>query len=497
MSTRNANFQFLLTFSGKKMLQVALKETLEKFHANRLFIDSVNSVNTSYSDVLELSVKPEFALTHRNLVFCLTDNHVGGLTGYLALLAAGAVPVMLSAAIHQEQLQTLIAAYEPCYIWLPIARVTELAPADLVHSYQEYSLLSLRNPHHGVHGALALLLGTSGSTGSPKFVRLSHENVWSNAQSIAHYLDLSASEIPITTLPPSYSYGLSIIHSHILKGATIAVTNKTFFDREFWSFLREVNATSMGGVPYHYEMLKKLRFTRMDLPSLRTLTQAGGRMEPELTKEYASHCCNRGMRFFTMYGQSEATARMSYLPPEKSVSKAGSIGIAIPGGKFWLEDEDGHVIEMSERAGELVYAGPNVSMGYASGYDDLGKGDERLGVLRTGDIAKRDAEGDYYIVGRLKRFIKLFGNRINLQDVEKFLHEKDHDVACAGKDDRLEIYLIDGEETVAVQIKKIVAEYLRISLSGIAVYRIQAFPRNESGKIQYGELQPQTGTLLA
>lgn len=466
-------------------------------HGARTLFRDASGRRLLYSEALELGRHAAFPRTRRRLVFCLMDNDLDGLAGYLGLLQADAVPLMLAPDIPAGQLRELMVAYRPGHLWLPASRRGEFDNATPIFTQGGHVLLDLGNPELEIHAELALLLGTSGSTGNPKFVRLSQDNVLSNARSIADYLELNADEVPITTLPPSYTYGLSIIHSHLLVGATIAITNATFFDRGFWDFLRAARATSFGGVPYHYEMLKKLRFTRMDLPHLRTLTQAGGRMEPDLTREYAEHCASRGMRFFTMYGQAEATARMSYLPPEKAIAKAGSIGIAIPGGRFWLEDEAGQVIDQEETPGELVYAGPNVSLGYAEGHADLAKGDERQGVLRTGDLAKRDGEGDYYIVGRLKRFIKLFGNRVNLLDVEKFLLDAGHPAACAGQDDCLEVYVTQATADQARHIKKLVVDYLRVAARAVAVYGIEDLPRNASGKIQYAELTPRIGTLLA
>lgn len=470
---------------------------LEEFGDSPLFIGGKESLVRRYSDVLALSVDASFQSVGRSLVFCLIENDIDALTGYFALRAAGAVPMMLSSSIASAQLNALLVAYEPSYIWLPNARRVEFAHANLVRTYLGYSLLALPYKHHPVHPSVALMLGTSGSTGSPKFVRISETNLIANARSISTYLQLDSTERPITTLPPSYSYGLSILHSHFLVGASIAVTNKTFFDRDFWQFLKVVNATSFGGVPYHYEMLKKLRFAKMDLPSLQTLTQAGGRMAPELTKEFATYCANRGMRFFTMYGQSEATARMAYVPSEMAISKAGSIGIPIPEGWFWIEDVQGEVVDTTGMPGELVYQGPNVCLGYAQTYQDLSLGDENQGVLRTGDLAIKDADGYYYVVGRLKRFLKVFGNRINLQDVENFLQAAGVNAACAGKDDQLEIFVVDSDVDEAREIKKRVAEFLQVGLTGIGIYGVQAIPRNESGKVRYAELNSNSGELLA
>ena len=195
----------------------------------------------------------------------------------------------------------------------------------------------------------------------------------------------------------------------------------SLIDKAFWVLLKTKEATTFGGVPYVYEMLKKLRFPRMDLPNLKILTQAGGKLSRELSEEFATICEQKGIRFLVMYGQAEAAPRMSYLPSEYAISKAGSIGIAIPGGEFWLVDDNGNVIPDSDTVGELIYKGDNVTMGYAASCEDLCKGDENGGVLKTGDMAKQDADGFYYIVGRKKRFLKLFGNRVNLDEVEQLI----------------------------------------------------------------------------
>ncbi|MDH4249835.1 MAG: AMP-binding protein [Nitrospira sp.] len=475
--------------------QAKLSHYLSVHHSRVLFRDSEGRC-LLYGKVAELAETSAFTLAQRRVVLCMVDNDLAGLAGYLGLLTANAIPLMISVGMLSGQLQSLTASYRPGYVWLPESRRAEFAEAVCLIAYDGYCLLHLDFPPYEIHESLALLLGTSGSTGSPQFVRLSHENVWNNAESIAQYLELNGEEIPITTLPPSYTYGLSILHSHVVMGATIAVTKATFFDRSFWQFVREVGATSLGGVPYHYEILERLRFTSMDLPRLRTLTQAGGRMEPAMTRKYATHCASRSMRYFTMYGQVEATARMSYLPSTKAVAKAGSIGVAIPGGRFWLEDQDGHVITEAGVTGELVYQGANVSMGYAKGYEDLAKGDERHGVLRTGDMARRDEDGDYFIVGRLKRFIKLFGHRVNLADVESFLYEEGHVAACVGCDDLLEVYMPHGATGQAQRVKTLVVQHLKVGLKGVVIYEVDVLPRNDAGKVQYAKLRPQNGICL-
>ena len=273
-------------------------------------------------------------------------------------------------------------------------------------------------------------------------VRQSYNNILSNTESIVEYLNLDSTERPITTLPMNYTYGLSIINSHLYAGATILLTENTLIQKEFWNFFKTEQATSFGGVPYTYEMLKKLRFSRMNLPSLRYMTQAGGKLSPELHKEFAQDCIDKNRKFIVMYGQTEATARMAYLPSEYALKKYGSMGIAIPGGSFSLIDDNGNEITEDNITGELIYKGANVTLGYAESRSDLIKGDENHGVLLTGDMAKRDKDGFYYIVGRKKRFLKMFGKRVNLDEVERIIKSEYSflDCACDGTDDNMYKY---------------------------------------------------------
>lgn len=338
-----------------------------------------------------------------------------------------------------------------------------------------------------VHPDVAVLLSTSGSTGSPKLVRLTSANLQANAKSIAQYLELDEHERPVTTLPMHYSYGLSVLNSHLSVGATLVLTGQPVTARKFWDFFREHEATSIAGVPTIYAMLKQLRFERLDLPSLRTMTQAGGRLAPDLIRWYAELAASRGQRFFVMYGQTEATARMSYVPSQRALDKAGSIGIAIPGGSFDLIAEDGRIIEGVDETGELRYTGPNVMMGYAASVEDLADSDRQSGVLLTGDLARRDEDGYYYVVGRLKRFIKVFGNRIGLDEVEAQLREENYDVAVTGRDDLLVVAVRGHSDGTDALIAHVSAKY-RLHRSAIRVHAVDEFPLSTSGKVQYVEL---------
>ena len=414
----------------------------------------------------------------RSLVFLLVGNNLDSLVAYVACLNHGIVPLMLDAKIDGQLLQRFKDIYRPDFIWRPSE-----SGYVLITEYTEYTENASENipcvpwfKSKKLYPDLALLLTTSGSTGSPKLVRQSYKNIRANTQSIVEYLKLDSTERPITTLPMNYTYGLSIINSHLAVGATILLTEESIMQREFWNFFTEQGATSFGGVPYTYEMLDKLMFFRRKLPSLRTMTQAGGKILPALHQKFAEYAQREGKNFVVMYGQCEATARMSYLPPERALDKVGSMGIAIPGGRFELID------------GELVYYGDNVTLGYAECAEDLAKGDARHGRLETGDMARVDDEGFYYIVGRKKRFLKIFGNRVNLDETERLIKGAFHgiDCACGGVDDKMKVFIIDQELVQAV--RDFVAEKTHLNFTAFDVQYLAAIPKNASGKTLYSEL---------
>lgn len=434
---------------------------------------------------------------NRCVAFVLCDNSIASVAGYVAFLTKRIVPLLLSVRIDSGLLESLLSAYTPEYLWIPYARRDDFVGLEYV--YEAYGYVLLKKDYGKateLYSELALLLTTSGSTGSPKLVRQSYANIMSNAEAIAEYLELDETQKPITTLPMHYTYGLSIINSHLLVGASVILNNYSVMQKEFWQLLKSQKATSFGGVPYTYEMLDKLGFFRMDLPDLQYMTQAGGKLSPELHRKYAKYAEEAGKKFFVMYGQCEATARMSYLPAEQSLRKYGSVGIAIPGGKFTLVDADGGTVIEPDTVGELVYEGVNVTLGYAESADDLKLGDLRHGRLETGDMAKRDEEGFYYIVGRKKRFLKVYGNRVNLDEMEMLIKDKYEGIECvvSGIDDQVYIFLLD--DSIADEIKTFIARKTRLNPVAFKTVLLEAIPKNDAGKIKYSELEKYYGKTL-
>lgn len=444
----------------------------------------------SYRSLATLANGISRHLSYRAVVILGCENGIPSLAAYLACLRTRAVPLLVDAGTSPEVLRNLLEAYRPEFVWLQVSQAAAIDGQEIMR-LEEYVLISTspvtRTP---LHPDLALLLTTSGSTGSPMLVRLSYGNIESNAVAIAEYLGITQADRPITSLPMNYTFGLSIINSHLQCGCTIIVSKNSVLDKGFWSAVRTHGATTFSGVPYTFEMLRKLGLDRLPLSTIQTLTQAGGKLGPERAREIATFCESRGIAFVVMYGQAEATARMSYLPPEFAVTKAGSIGIAIPGGMLWIEDDSGVVVSEPELEGELVYRGPNVSLGYAATRADLAKGDENMGTLRTGDLARRDADGFFYISGRKKRFLKLFGNRVNLDDVERILEHAGYPCACTGTDDLLRIFLVSTSQTSGHEgsVRALAASRLGVHPSAVKVQTVERLPRNAAGKILYAAL---------
>ena len=398
----------------------------------------------------------------RRLVLIAGANEIDVITVYLAALLAGH-PVLLAPGDNPVAVEGLIDAYRPDVV---------------VRTVDGSAVIEERGDGaaHVLHPDLALLLSTSGSTGSPKLVRLSHRNVQSNAESIAEYLDIRGTDRAVTTLPMHYCYGLSVIHSHLLCGAAVVLTTYSVTDPEFWTLFRNHRCTSFAGVPYTFDLLDRFGFDELDLPDLRYITQAGGRLSPDRVRAYSQSGRERGWDFFVMYGQTEATARMAYLPPEFAADHPQSIGRAVPGGSFRLASVPG----APDGVGELIYRGPNVMLGYAHTPEDLGLGDVIEGELRTGDLARQIDGGFYEVVGRRSRFVKIFGLRIDLQQVESTLARQGLTACCVGGTDEM-IVAVEGANDVEA-VRSASAQACGLPLSAVRVCPVDELPRTGTGK---------------
>ncbi|MFI6733613.1 AMP-binding protein [Nonomuraea sp. NPDC050451] len=393
-------------------------------------------------------------------LFCGMRNNLTSVLRYLAAWRSGRPIALLDPDLAPGALTELIARFRPAAL-VGFTHAADGSPP--------------RRDAPEPHPDLAVLLATSGSTGNPKLVRLSRQAVLANATAIATALSIVPDEIAPTSLPLHYSYGLSVLNSHLVAGATVMLTEAGLLERSFWTHLDAHRCTSLAAVPYQYEMLRRLRYDRSEHPALATLTQAGGRLGQDLVQEFAG----QADRFFVMYGQTEATARIAVLPPDRLSDKPGSAGPAIPGGRLTIDE------------GEVVYHGPNVMMGYAETAADLARGDDLGGVLRTGDLGRLDSDGFLYLTGRLKRIAKIFGVRVNLDDVERLLRGS-VPVAATSGDDRVTVWAEGLDAAGRAGLARKLGAELRVHWSGFDVRAVDSLPLLATGKVDYRALESRT-----
>ena len=421
------------------------------------------------------AVADRMATDGRELVVCLCGRTASSIIGYLGALRAGHAVALLDADAPAELIEALVGRYRPAFVVRPEHR-------ERPGVYRQADATAPR-----IAGDVAVLLSTSGTTGSPKLVRLSHRNIAANASSIAQYLEIDGRERAVASLPIHYSYGLSVLHSHLVAGASVMLTDHSIIQPEFWADAARWAATSFAGVPYSYAILERTALLRTAMPdTMRTLTQAGGRLAPQSAIELNELMRERGGRLWVMYGQTEATARISYVPPQALPDKAHTIGIPIPGGRLSVRSGNQPATEPNVE-GELIYHGPNVMLGYATQPEDLARGDTQGGELHTGDLGCVDADGFFRVTGRIKRIAKVFGKRQNLDEIESAASAYGP-VAAADGGDRILLWREGDPDIESDDLRRAVARRFGLNPRAFEVREIEELPRTASGKLDYERL---------
>ncbi len=414
----------------------------------------------------------------------LCDKTVETILAYLGALRAGVVPLMLDAASRPEALERAFLAYQPDYIFSPaegfsragFSLAASLGPAQLWRVQAQDQAQDATPPHPD----LALLLPTSGSTGDPKCVRVSHSSLQSCTAAICDYLAMDCARRTVSLLPLHYSYGLSVLHITLAARASMVVTARSVLDRALWTMVEELGITDLSGVPFMFEALRRMKFSEAVLTQLTCVTQAGGRLDPKITRHFRSLFGAAGVKYFTMYGQTEASPRIAYLPPEYAEAKEGSVGIPLACGRAEIAETGA-----TEGEGELVYSGPNVALGYALSRADLALGDTFQGRLYTGDQVRIDADGFIFIIGRRKRFIKLQGMSVNLDHVESLLKAQEIDCLVIGRENRMTVCYTGPQ---AAHLAEVLDRNFAFHPSTLKLQPVEAMPLNASGKPDYARL---------
>ncbi|WP_407509220.1 AMP-binding protein [Elizabethkingia anophelis] len=412
----------------------------------------------------------------KSLVVLYLDNSLESIEIYLKFLNSKHAIALLNRNLEASLKQDIEESYLPQFIY-DVVR-------DEIQGYsriKEMSGIFRKNEISNaiINPSIKVLLSTSGTTGSPKFVKLSEDNIYQNALSIVDYLPINSKDKCPLNLPIYYSYGLSVLNSNMINGGDIYCNVKDVMNKEFWNDFNTIGFTSLAGVPYVYEILNRIGFTKNKYPTLKYYTQAGGKLNEKLADIFTNYAIQNKVDFFIMYGQTEATARMSYLYANQEQSKLNSVGKAIKNGRFYIDDENS----------ELIYNGPNVFGGYAEYLNDLQSYDN-IDILRTGDIADIDENNYVYITGRLKRFVKILGNRINLDEIEQSIKENfsEHIFYVTGKADQFLVISTISQDVDKTIISSFLNKKFGIHPAYIRYNFVEEFPLTTNGKIDYKKL---------
>jgi acyl-CoA synthetase (AMP-forming)/AMP-acid ligase II len=440
-----------------------------------------------------LRLAEAIAADRKQLVFLFCGGNSETVIGLLGAAAAGHATALIDPSLQEDALNALVEAYQPDLI---------LGSRDLgekLRAVADAAALSgslkagagaiewvARQVAPSIDATLALLLSTSGTTGSRKYVRLSRDAIVANARQIAEALAIDELSAGVAHLPLHYSYGLSIVTSHLAAGGRICVVNDSITSPSFWSKIAKVGGSHFPGVPFHYAALARLGVGVVP-DSIKVFTQAGGALDPRIQAKIHEWATLRGSRFFVMYGQTEASPRMTTLQHADFSRKAGSVGVALTGGRLSIVDDKGGPLP-TDTIGTVVYEGPNVMLGYAMSRADLGKGDEMKGRLETGDLGRLDAEGFLYLTGRTKRFAKIAGYRLGLDEIEQELFAV-CPVACLDLGEKIAVvHEQESETALKSRLRELAANY-KVPSSSFALRKVAQIPRGASGKIDYARLK--------
>ena len=455
-----------------------LIKKLNKFKNNIAIVDE-NNKKYSYKKIKqEINTFSKIINKKRRLCFILCQNDISTIIAYLSFLSSGSVVALIDKNIKNNSLQNLINIYEPDYIFgLNEKYKFIFKNYKNINSTKKYILrrIKTKKTKSKFHKDLCLLISTSGTTGSPKFVKLSYSNLESNTTSITKFLNIKSNDITITTLPLSYVYGLSILNTHLYSGWKIILNNSSVIHPDFWKKLNYFKVTNFGGVPYLYKLILKLKYLYKSYPNLKYLTIAGGKLDQKNLIELNNILKKNNTKLIVMYGAAEATARMSYLPYEYFEKKTNSIGIAIPGGKLKIQ-------KSKKKVGEIIYEGKNVFMGYAKNIRDLSiKKDNDL-KLKTGDIGFKDKDGFFFIKGRKDRYVKIYGLRVNLDEIQNVLLSHNIENVCKfdGENKILVLYKCNINEH---NLKKIILDHINLHPGVFQFKKVKKFQISNNFKV--------------
>jgi long-chain acyl-CoA synthetase len=463
-----------MIFKKKNFLK---KKILEKKYSGKIITE--NSVINLKKEIQKIN----FFNTPRNLCLIECSNSVDSILLYLSIIFYDNIPLLVNEDLNYEFLKNYINKYQPEFIITK--KKINIENYKLISNLNNTNIYKVINHNNKkINDNLALLLPTSGTTGSQKLVKISYENLYENTKDICNFLKIKKNHTTITTMPFSYTYGMSIINTHVYKSSKIFVYNGSVIDKNFQNLLNKLKINSFGGVPFTYEILRKIRFNKFKFKHLKYLTHAGGAMSLNTLSFFYEYCKKQKINFISMYGAAEATSRMSYLPFKFMKSKIGSIGKGLQNSfKIFKNNK---FINKPYIEGEIVFNGKNVFMGYSNDYRDLIFGNLNNYRLKTGDMGYFDKDGFFFITGRKNRYAKIYGLRINLDELEKNLNEKFS--LCYLKFVNERIIVFTPNNYNLNNITNFIFERYKLNKNIFTIKKINKVPLKANNKIDYNKL---------
>ena len=465
-----------------------LFKSFNKYNKNTAIIDKEYS-NLSYKQVLTETNEIKKEIKNKSLILIVSENSLGSLLAYIFCIINNHVGIIIDSKTTNLNILKIFKNYQPNYVFLSkkTKSIFKKICSEKYIFFDQSLMKNKINKKKKLNENLSLLLSTSGSMGSIKFVKLSRNNIKHNADSIISYLKINKKDSAITNLPISYSYMLSVINTHFEVGASIVISKYSLVEKKFWETLKNSKVTSFNGVPYTYEILTKIGIKNIKIETLRYLTHAGGKLEKDKLKEIIKFCKKNNLKFFSMYGQTEASPRISYLKPEFSERKIGSIGKGMPGNKIYIIDSSGKKILKPFVEGEIICEGKNVFMGYSENYNDLKKANEENYKLKTGDLGFFDKDGFFYITSRISKITKIFGHRIDIGTLENLMSQKGYKIACLSNDKKIFIFI--EKKYNKKNLINTISKITNLDIGSFELIKLKYLPRTSNNKISYNELK--------
>tara|TARA_B110000008_G_C16921446_1_gene544933 strand:- start:47 stop:1468 length:1422 start_codon:yes stop_codon:yes gene_type:complete len=465
-----------------------LFRSFKKFKKNIAIIDQEYS-DLSYQQVLVETDKINKKIKNKSLILIVSENSIGSLLAYIFCILNNQVAIIIDSKTTKQNILKVFKNYQPNFVFLSKKKknIFKKICSEKYTFFDQILMKNQKNKKKKLNKSLSILLSTSGSMGSIKFVKLSKGNLKHNTNSIINYLKITRQDSSITNLPISYSYMLSVINTHLEVGASIIISKYSLIEKKFWETIKNSKITSFNGVPYTYEIITKIGLKNIKIDTLRYLTHAGGKIEKNKLKEIIKFCNKNKLKFFSMYGQTEASPRISYLKPKFSEKKIGSIGKGIPGTKIYIIDNSGKKVLKPLVEGEIICEGKNVFMGYSKNCDDLEKPNKKNYKLRTGDLGFFDKDGFFYVTSRINKIAKIFGNRVDLGALENFMSQKGYKVACLSNNNKIFIFI--EKKYNKTNLINVISKITNLNISSFELIKLKYLPRTSNNKISYNELK--------